>query len=118
MDYATRSRLHLFWLLISLTIVFAPGLGASETDAQATGTRVIEGMAPKILAPLSEEAVTTDVRPKVSQLSSEEAIVLVAAVGLVAAQLAAIRAGKSPGSIEPQTAGTLVPSRGPPSGSD
>jgi hypothetical protein len=113
MNYTTRSPLNFFWLLIGLTIVFAPGLGGSEANTQATGPRIAENIAPRILAPLSEEAVTRDGRPNVNQVSTEEAVAVLTA-GLLGALGAAIRPGQSPRSLEPQTAGSLVSSRGPP----
>ncbi len=114
MNYASRSRVHLFWLLISLTIVFAPRLDAAEVADWAGATRITDSIAPKILAPLSDEAVATNGRPKLSVLPSEEAIALLAVAGLVGAHLAAVFAGRSPSTLEPQTSGSLIPSRGPP----
>jgi hypothetical protein len=115
MDFRTGSRIHLLWLLISLTVVFAPGLDASEVGGSATAMQLTERIAPKILAPLSQEAVASDSRPKVIKLSTEEAVALPAAAGLVGAVLAAALARRSHSSFELQTAGRRSLSRGPPS---
>jgi hypothetical protein len=115
MDFPTGSRIHLLWLLISLTVVFAPGLNASEVDGSPTAMQLTERIAPKILAPLSQEAVASDSRPKVSKPSTDEAVALPAAAGLVGTVLAARLARRSHRSSDLQTAGRRTLSRGPPS---
>ncbi len=114
MHSPVRLRMHLVWLLVSLTIVFAPGLSASELDDLAALTQLTETIGPKILAPLSDQAVAGDFRARVDKSSPESAVVLLEALSLLGAQPVAICTAEARAMRRPQAAGGLTSSRGPP----